>query len=432
MPVTLYDKLPPEETYEVLARNANPKVSEIIQGIDIVKKFIIDRGLILYGGTAIDFALRLKGDPLYNDEALKIPDLDFYSPNNVQDAYDLTEMLMKKFDDVGALVAMHPQTMRVRLHYNYVADITYVDPEIFEKIPTLNYDRMKFVHPEFQRIDMLFSLTFPLDNPPLENITNRLKKDNTRLALYEKHYPIMKGTSDESTAAAPKDRPVTVMRVPLSDIGNGVLDGFAAYAALTHAKHKLISVDGDTLVIKLPAIYTELDIIDNDHVAVMTRFVGAKITHYEELLNIRPEYMKIRTAAGVINVGEYPNKWLPIKTIEINGTKLRTVCAPAVMMFLLSRVFIDRKNADIYRAYYAELLGSINEPIMQISDELYATGENLYPSVSNMIAREKFNMRLTSDNVALEIPKGYYDAAKKPTFDVSKSRFFKTSGRAKD
>ena len=50
----------------------------ITDALTIVKQFIISNDLILVGGMAIDFALKLKGDQIYTDDQL--PDYDFDSP----------------------------------------------------------------------------------------------------------------------------------------------------------------------------------------------------------------------------------------------------------------------------------------------------------------------------------------------------------------
>jgi hypothetical protein len=163
----------------------------------------------------------------------------------------------------------------------------------------------------------------------------------------------------------------------------------------------------------------------------MSRFTGAQIDHYEELLNIRPEYMKIHISDAIVCIGEYPHKYLPIIEHTIGNTKVKSVCGPSVLMFLLSCIFTDRKNADIYRAYYRSLVNIMNDPAMEIKDTLYKGVCNLYPSVCIMTMREKFCMKLITDNVSLEIPKGYYEGKPRPTFDASNSRFFKTSGRIK-
>ena len=69
----------------IVHKGANSQI--ILEAIDIVKEFIIDKQLILYGGQSIDFALRLKGDYIYTDDV--IPDYDFYSFNHFNDAYEL-------------------------------------------------------------------------------------------------------------------------------------------------------------------------------------------------------------------------------------------------------------------------------------------------------------------------------------------------------
>ena len=71
--------------YAVIAESLDSDNVMISGALDIVKKFIVDRKLILFGGLAIDYALRLKGDKIYSDT--KRPDLDFLSPRNVDDAF---------------------------------------------------------------------------------------------------------------------------------------------------------------------------------------------------------------------------------------------------------------------------------------------------------------------------------------------------------
>ena len=48
---------------------------------EAIKKYIQTRNCILYGGIAIDYALRLRGDKIYEDT--DIPDFDFWVPDNV-------------------------------------------------------------------------------------------------------------------------------------------------------------------------------------------------------------------------------------------------------------------------------------------------------------------------------------------------------------
>ena len=62
---------------------------------------------------AIDYAMRLKGSKLYDDDVL--PDYDCYSPNHHYDAYKIAELLMSSgLKNITVINANHTSTMRVR------------------------------------------------------------------------------------------------------------------------------------------------------------------------------------------------------------------------------------------------------------------------------------------------------------------------------
>src|SRR6185369_16732339 len=110
-----------------------------MQALDIVQNFIHTRDRILVGGQAIDAALRMKGEEgIYNPD--QIPDYDIISINYFQDAYDLGGILAKKgFKGISIINALHPTTMKVRLNFRELCDITYVPASIYNIIPTLKY-----------------------------------------------------------------------------------------------------------------------------------------------------------------------------------------------------------------------------------------------------------------------------------------------------
>jgi len=161
---------------------------------EIVRKFLRKRRRVIYGGTSIDFALRLKGTQLYSDlrnEAY--PDYDFYSPDHLTDAYDLAEELRAAdLPNVGAIQALHFQTMRVRIDFVPVADISFMPASVYEILDrwTLEYEGMRLTHPHFQRLDLHSALAYPYDRAPQEAVFERFKKDVARLNLLMELYPI--------------------------------------------------------------------------------------------------------------------------------------------------------------------------------------------------------------------------------------------------
>ena len=94
------------------------------RALEIVRKFILERGLMLYGGMAIDCGLKAAGsEGIYPDDAR--PDYDVRSADSVKDAYDLADILVAEgFERVSAIRAIHAQTMRVRVNFVAVADIS--------------------------------------------------------------------------------------------------------------------------------------------------------------------------------------------------------------------------------------------------------------------------------------------------------------------
>lgn len=210
--------------FEDISAKKDPHFESAVKAIVLVKEFIRKKKLIIYGGTAIDFALRLHGDNIYPDETLLIPDLDFYSPRNVEDAYELADILFDAgFPDARTIKATHTRTMRVDIADNhFIADLSYVEPAIFSELPFIEYDGMRIVHPNYQKIDLHSSLNFPFDNPPKEVIFARWTKDIFRYNKLSQYYPVH---ADDSVKKS-------MSRVTLTYDGEYLLDGCAAYSVI--------------------------------------------------------------------------------------------------------------------------------------------------------------------------------------------------------
>jgi hypothetical protein len=182
--------------YESMLSRREINFSTEKEALEIVKQFLITKKLVLYGGMAMDMAFRLKGSRLYDPADNKLEDYDFYSPNPIDDAYELADILYKKgFPEVNAINALHVTTMRVRLGTKTVADISYIPLNIFKVIPTLKFkdtngDIYTIINPIFQRIDLHESLTEPVRDAPTEVYFNRFAKDIKRFKMLDELYPI--------------------------------------------------------------------------------------------------------------------------------------------------------------------------------------------------------------------------------------------------
>ncbi len=199
-----------KDDYETLQFEHDFQKDIIIKALDIVRQFIIDEELILVGGMAIDYSLRLQGSFLYDEN--KLPDYDFYSPSFHKHAYKLGTILVNNgFTGISVIRGIHASTFRVRVNFVPVADITYIPPNLFELMPVLIYTneinlkssekynkyhkidkekKLKFIHPHYQMIDQHRSLSMPLEGPPRENALQRWKKDAERFTLLYQFYAI--------------------------------------------------------------------------------------------------------------------------------------------------------------------------------------------------------------------------------------------------
>ena len=204
-----------------------------INPIKVVREFIMEKGLKLYGGLALHEHLKKHKDPIY--DVGEFPDYDVFSPNAWEHATELADKLYKMgFDFVEAKASTlnndHHQTFKVGVDTFFILDITQVgcsidqinnkDCEtcgesidkkcisIFNHIPaydikyniksnpkiykeTYNYEtnnsfypkKLFICDPEWLRISMYRELSEPLSNPA------RLPKVGSRLSKFNKYFP---------------------------------------------------------------------------------------------------------------------------------------------------------------------------------------------------------------------------------------------------
>lgn len=136
-----------EKTLEALVSVDDPKK------YDIVKQFIKDRGLKIYGGVAINSFL--PDEDKFYDES-EIPDYDVFSPNPWQDAVDLADKFYEKgYKFIEAKAGIHKGTYKVYVEMWPVADITFMPPEEFKKIKTTIIDGLQVVGP-FKLLESMY------------------------------------------------------------------------------------------------------------------------------------------------------------------------------------------------------------------------------------------------------------------------------------
>jgi hypothetical protein len=152
--------------------------------VKVVEKFLRDKKLICYGGTAINNILPERAR--FYDTESEFPDYDFFSPEPLNDAKELADIYKKEgFAEVEAKSGMHAGTFKVFVNFLPIADITYLVPELFNALKknAFEVDNILYVPPDFLRMSMHLELSRPKGDP------GRWQKVYKRLKLLNKYYP---------------------------------------------------------------------------------------------------------------------------------------------------------------------------------------------------------------------------------------------------
>ena len=164
--------------------------------IDVLEKFIHDKKLVCYGGTAINNILP-KEDQFYNRN-IEIPDYDFFSPNAMNDAKELADIYFKQgFSSVEAKAGVHYGTYKVFVNFFQIADITQIDSKLFSSLKknAVIKEGILYSPPNFLRMAMYLELSRPSGD------ISRWEKVLKRLNLLNKNYPLKAVNCDPDSFA---------------------------------------------------------------------------------------------------------------------------------------------------------------------------------------------------------------------------------------
>ncbi len=427
--------------YEKIAEGADPLIKDIMRAIDAAKKFIIRKARILYGGTAIDHALRLKGDKLYDDNA--IPDLDFYSPENIKDAYELAEIFYGMgYKEARAIVGIHPTIMKVDIGGNHwICDIAYFTPALYDTLPTLIYQDMRSVHTDYQRIDVHSSLAFPYDNPPREVIFDRWEKDIKRFNIFDKYYPWLP-IADLDKHIAPYKSHAGV--APLGFIYSGFI-AFAAYCEILKGTPALsvlttygiepgkFAVDGE---VKFTGAIAQVDIIHINLEKTIQDLALTDVVLYEQLMNATPHYATgVGQGDAKYVIESSKDRLLSIQTLIFGHYKVKCVSVQYLLRYFIARYYAglmrDDSDAQIYFRHYAALLALVKKSSaaqLGLSVETYGN--------FNLNAPNKKSLNAIAADIhgtaRYKQPQGYTPArgaGQRPSIDLGEYYFYQENGK---
>jgi hypothetical protein len=160
----------------------SPEIKKIIGGVE---RFLREKKLVCYGGTAINSILPEKYR-FYNND-IEVPDYDFYSPNALEDSKELADIFFKMgYNEVESKSGSHPGTFKVFVNFIPVADITHMEQALFSVLAAKSYIKhgIRYAPTNFLRMAMYLELSRP------EGDVSRWEKVLKRLTLLNKVYPM--------------------------------------------------------------------------------------------------------------------------------------------------------------------------------------------------------------------------------------------------
>lgn len=399
----------------------------INEALEVVREFIIERRRIMVGGMMMDMALKLKGDLIYGPGVL--PDYDFYSPNHYRDAYDLGEILCKKgFKKISVIPARHVTTMKVRIDFEVVADITYCPPNLYDILPTIMYNKFIIRHPHVQMIDQHLALSNPFANPGQEVIFERWKKDCIRYDKLYKHYPIEKPDEKEMPSKTHSYQEITIPSEML--VGN-CLGGWAAFSIWNEKMQNLDKPMKSMKTVKLPK-WAPVTILTNN--LEQFKNEASKAKFYNQYFD------------HVLRRMVFDKDGITYEVIDTLGLKLGShegvINLQYVMVYVLSQMVYHPKddNINIYSRYCYITCREIIEKAYTMSPEhmkLFLPTITVY-GISNEspaieIYIESFKSRIAKIPAPKVAPKSafphYPECIVNQKFDVTTSKYFNIDGK---
>ena len=152
-----------------IAEEAEEKVNfasahdpEVLKAIDIVEQFLRKTHRLCYGGQAINAHLPAKYK--FYDPNVNIPDYDFFTPDRTNDIKQLVEYLRKAgFSEISDREGMHEGTTKIYVNYIPVADITEIDPKLYELLAERQFidDHISYLDSNTLRMLMYLELSRP-------------------------------------------------------------------------------------------------------------------------------------------------------------------------------------------------------------------------------------------------------------------------------
>jgi len=316
----------------------NEKIKDIVS---IVENFLIKNQLLCYGGTAINNLLPKKYR-FYSDDK-DIPDYDFFSTTPIKHAKKLADEFYENgFSDVEAKVGVHNGTYKVFVNFIGIADITYIEPEIFKnlKSESIEKENILYVPSNYLLMMMYKELSSPEGN------ISRWEKVFNRFSLFIKHYPIKVTKKCTNKNTEPNKDDLKIFKI-IKDVGiTDKVVFFGGYARLLYSKYD------KSMYSKIPDFHIISDNYKNTTFNIYKQlrkyYENIKIVEHENIGEHIPQNYEIivndKTVAFVYDV--FPGTCYNYNTLEGN---INIATIDTILTIYISFAYINKPIYDKHK-----------------------------------------------------------------------------------
>jgi hypothetical protein len=204
-----------------------PTMEENNKITNIIIDFITETKRKPYGGFSLNKVLIAKDPSLAIYDEFDTFDIEFYSPNPVEDLIKICDELYSRgYSNVVGQEAQHKETYSIFVNNQQYCDISYMPANIYNKTRFIQLDGINLIHPWFMMIDFFRMFTDPMTS------FWRLEKHVSRYLKLQKVYPlplISKPLSSFNISDNGLNQTINLLQDFLSEIDSIIFTGFYVY-----------------------------------------------------------------------------------------------------------------------------------------------------------------------------------------------------------
>jgi hypothetical protein len=303
---------------------------------------------VCYGGTAINNILPTYAQ-FYNRD-VEIPDYDFFSDRALEDAKELADIYYNSgYSEVEAKSGMHYGTFKVYVNFIPVADITYLEEQIYKSIQKEAITRagIKYAPPNFLRMSMFLELSRPLGD------VSRWEKVLKRLTLLNKYYPLKTNSCATVDFQRVMEHDTNLSEKLYLTVRDTLIDQgvifFGGYATSLYSRYMPASRSKN--VKKIPDFDVLSEDIDTCSLIVLESlkeagFTGCRQIKHDAIGELIPERIEILVGKETLAFIYKPIACHNYNTITIGEKQINVATIDTMLSFYLAFIYADLPYFD--------------------------------------------------------------------------------------